>query len=174
VFNLAVVPAATAGLGQFLVCDRQGGLVPLDHQGREGKPVLIGNHFIRYLAAADLDGDGEAEMCGLATLRPGQDTAIGISPEGTELWAQELPVGRNPWPSLEPIAAGALFGERPGQWVLAGADGSLLIVAADGALVDHFAYGAALTGFGICQLEGQPALLVASAGGVEAMRLIPR
>jgi hypothetical protein len=95
------------------------------------------------------------------------DTAVGLSTDVREKWQYELPLGAQSVPALEMIASGRIVGQE-GQWLLAGADGSIHVLSADGSLVDRFNYGAAISGLGVAQLNSQPALLVATAKGVDA------
>ncbi|OYV86292.1 MAG: hypothetical protein B7Z73_11995, partial [Planctomycetia bacterium 21-64-5] len=55
-----------------------------------------------------------------------------------------------------------------GQWVIAAVDGSIHIVGIDGTLIDHFNSGAAASGLAVAQLDGRPALIVATDKAVEA------
>ena len=58
-----------------------------------------------------------------------------------------------------------------GQWLLAGCDGSIHVLGADGKLIDKFNYGAEICGLAAVEIDGKPALVVATPGGVEAWRV---
>ena len=102
--------------------------------------------------------------------RPGnliQTVAVGVNLKGRELWSYPLPQGFLPQP-VEPIIAGKLTSGAAGQWLLP-ADGSIHILDADGTLLDRFNYGAALCGLATAEIDGKPALIVATAGTVEGL-----
>ncbi|MBL9123213.1 MAG: hypothetical protein JNG90_06240, partial [Planctomycetaceae bacterium] len=171
VFRLAVVGAADAPKTLY-AAHAKGTLATFDAQGKRGAEITVPQRFLRTLVAADLTGDGTPELCGLAPVAQDRDVLVGLSPNGEELWSYELPGGLHEQP-VEMIAAGRAIGAA-GEWIIAAADGSIQILAADGNLVDRFHYGAAITGLAACEVDGQPALLVASSDGLAAWRLAPR
>ena len=61
--------------------------------------------------------------------------------------------------------------EKPCMEGNPGADGSIHILSGDGKPLDRFNYGAALHGLATTDIDGKPALIVASAEGVEALRV---
>ena len=69
---------------------------------------------------------------------------------------------------IEPIIAGRLAPNGPGQWILPQPDGSIQILAADGKPIDRFNSGVVLQGMATAVLDGKPILLIASPGGLEA------
>ena len=100
----------------------------------------------------------------------GDNTVIGIGlngDKGEELWNYALIEGLQPQ-LVEPIVAGQVTSSGAGQWLLPGPDGSINIVDIDGKLVDQAYYGA-LGGLAAVEIDGKPAIIVASADGVEAL-----
>ena len=87
-----------------------------------------------------------------------------------QLWTYSLPMGLQPQP-IEPIIAGRIARDGPGVWLLPGPDGSIHILASDGRLIDRFNYGSPLQGLATVEIGGRPALLVATAAGLEAWRV---
>ncbi|MHB1033358.1 MAG: redoxin domain-containing protein [Pirellulales bacterium] len=170
VFRLAITGPDPQGRRRLLCTNGRGTLVPIDDKGVGGDEITVPNRFLHTIVAADLDGDGKPEYCAIAGTALGADTAIGLDIQGKELWNYPLPIGVHQQP-VERIIAGKLLDGAAGQWVLPGADGSIHIVAADGKPIDQFNYGVALTGVGVAQLDGKPALLVSTAKGVEALRV---
>ena len=79
-------------------------------------------------------------------------------------------MGIQPQP-IEPIIVGKLTRSGPGQWILPGPDGSIHILSADGKPLDKFNYGEALQGLVTVEINGQPALVVATAKGLEAWKV---
>ena len=70
--------------------------------------------------------------------------------------------------ALEMVAAGRVLGGT-GNWVLAGADGSIHILSADGKPLDQFNTGAAISGLTVAPIDGG-ALIVATDKGIDASR----
>lgn len=99
----------------------------------------------------------------------GENLGVGFSLQGEELWKYPLPEGTAPQP-VEPIISGRITRQGPGQWLLPGPDGSIHVLSADGRLFDKFNYGAVLQGLATVEINGQPALVVASDKGLEALR----
>ena len=107
---------------------------------------------------------------GGAPQKIGDTVAVGVNLKGDRLWSYALPQGFLSQP-IEPIIAGKLTSGPAGQWLLPGADGSIHILDADGKLLDSFNCGAALCGLATVEIDGKPALVVATPGGVEAWRV---
>jgi hypothetical protein len=72
--------------------------------------------------------------------------------------------------ALEPVTSGNVLGAKSAQWLIAGANGSIHILSADGVAVDHFEYGQAISGLATADLDG-PALIIATSKGVEAYKV---
>ncbi len=171
VFNLAVIGADAQGRKSVLCANQLGSPVAIDAQGQAGRPVSVPGRFFRLVAARDLDGDGQPELCGLAVTRAGDDTAVGFSMRGEELWSYPLPLGVHRNAALEPVTSGNLLGAETAQWVLAGADGTVHLLAHNGELIDHLALGAAVSGMAVANWEGQSVLLLSLEDRVEAWQL---
>jgi len=58
-----------------------------------------------------------------------------------------------------------------GEWWIAGPDGSIHVITADGQLFDSFHYGAPLTGLAATKIGDQCFLLVATADGLSAFEI---
>jgi thiol-disulfide isomerase/thioredoxin len=151
-----------------LVCtSRNGALTMIDAEGQRLGEIALPDRFLHRIVAADLDGDGQPEWCGLAAREDGRNVAVGLNLAGKELWSYVLPVGAHRR-QIEPIVAGRLSPDSSGQWLLPGADGSIHVIAADGKLLDSFHYGAELTGLATTELDGKPVLIVATPKVLEA------
>jgi hypothetical protein len=168
-FRLAVAGPDADGRRMLLCAHSQGTLIPIDWQGNAGKPIAVGDKFIRSILSADLNGDGQPELLGLSPISATDEVAVGISPAGGELWSYPLPRGVHENP-IEMVTSGKLVGGR-GQWILAGADGSVHILEADGRPLDRFHYGTALTGIAVAEIAGKPVLLIATKQGIDAWRV---
>jgi hypothetical protein len=129
---------------------------------------------MRLVIAADLDGDGRQEFSGIApTKEPNVEVVLGIGPGGEEAWNYPLPPGIHQH-LFETLTHGRLLPGNGDQWLTAGADGSIHVIAADGKPVDKFNYGAALTGLAVTQVNGQTVLLVSSPEKLTAWSVTPR
>lgn len=175
VLKLAILESE--GKSTLLAATAMGNIVPIDQQGREGKPWAAGKRFIQLIFTADLDGDGTSEICAIGpkagdAMRPGENAAIGLSPTGEVLWEYELPAGVPTNGALEYVTSGNLVDDA-GQWVIAGPDGSIHILSANGELLDRFNGGLSLAGLAVALLREQPALVLSSPDGVEARRFEP-
>lgn len=173
VLRLASVSRGATGGNDLLATTALGNVVPIDAAGKEAKPLGGGKRFVQLVFTADLNGDGESEICAIGPsktgdqMRPGQNAALGLSAAGEILWQYDLPAGLPANGALEYVTSGNLL-TGSGQWVIAGADGSIHILSADGELIDRFNSGVALSGLAVANLDGQAALVLASPAGVEA------
>ena len=173
ILRVAVTGANAEGK-RLLICST--GLMTaavIDELGQTVKEMPIGARAVRLVAAADLNGDGSAELCALAVQGPGSDTAVGFDGTGRELWNYPLPAGVQPVPQMqnEMVVGGRVFDEGPGAWVFAGADGTVHLVAADGKPLDQFATGEAIHGLALGTLDDRATLFISDAKSVTAFRL---
>lgn len=171
VIQVAVDDPDERGRRRAVCVNSRGTLVPIDGQGEAGPDARVENRALTKIAIADLDGDGVSEWCALAAdpNELGHFTALGVSPEGEELWSYDLPEGLHKY-LIEWIAPGQLA-PGDGGWLLPGADGSIHLLTPDGQLVDRFNYGAALTGLALYASPQGPVLLVASSEGLTAWQV---
>jgi len=142
----------------------------LDAQGERRGEIKIPNRVFFWITSADLRGDGKLLWCGMAPPRLGESIAVGFSPNGVERWDYTLPQGVQRQP-IEPIVAGRITRDGPGQWILPGPDGSIHILSADGKPLDKFNYGLKLQGLATIMIDGQPAFIVAASDGLKAWRV---
>jgi peroxiredoxin len=164
VYRLAQA-GATGGPGRLLcVSGERGLLVPLDADGHEGAEFAAGNRYLRSVYSADLDGDGQLEYCGIAPTLQGAETVLGFDLEGTQLWSHDLGPGSHP--TIEAVTSGRLLPGDDRQWIVATPDGGVLVIDATGELVDHFHYGAALSGIAAAEADGRRLLLLSTARSV--------
>jgi hypothetical protein len=68
---------------------------------------------------------------------------------------------------IEAVSAGQVLSAGPKQWLVAACDGSIHFLSADGKPIDHFNYGAALSGLAAVRIDGKPTLLVATPEGLD-------
>ena len=172
VLRMAVTAPDAQRRRKLLCVNERGSLVMLDANGKRQGEITVVNRPLQSIVAEDLDGDGQLEFCGLTVRQLGLIEPIGLNLEGQELWSYTLPKGIHQRP-IEPIVVGNFSDGGPARWLLSGADGSIHVIAADGAAVDRFNYGTALAGLATATQDGKPALLVATGENLEAWRIEP-
>jgi len=168
VIRLAVTGPNDQGRRRLVCVNERGGLSLLDEKLAAQGEVNFGDRLLHWIVAADLTGDGQPEWCGLSSPQPGQTVVVGLNLEGQEQWSYRLPDGLHRSP-VEPVVAGRIAAEGPGCWLLSGADGSIHFLSAEGQPIDHFNYGQVLQGLATVEINGRPALVVASSQGIEAL-----
>jgi len=171
VLRMAVMQDSQEGTRRLLCANSRGGLAAFAADGKAGEEITVAGRPLQTVYAADLDGDGKPELCGLSFRSLGANSLVGFDLEGKELWNYDLPTGVHEKP-IEPITTARLVGEHS-QWLVAGADGSVHILDADGKPIDRFNYGAVLSGLSGCRIDGEPVLLLSSENGIEAWKLEP-
>lgn len=176
VLKLALFTDSTSGKAELLATTASGNVVPIDNHGRESKSWSVGKQFVQLVFTADLDGDGADEICTIGPgkagefTRPGDSAVIGLNSNGDFLWQYDLPPGVPTNGAIEFVAPGRLLGDV-GQWIIAGPDGSIHILSADGKSIDRFNSGLALSGLAVAQLDGRSALVISSPHRVDAFVL---
>jgi thiol-disulfide isomerase/thioredoxin/outer membrane protein assembly factor BamB len=168
--SMAIGAPDDKGHRKLYCTNLMGSLVVLDAQGRRQGEVKVLDQMLQWIAAADLRGDGQPLWCAMVSPKLGENLAVGLSPDGKELWRYPLPSGIQPQP-IEPIIAGKLTRSGPGQWILPGPDGSIHVVSADGKPWDKFNSGLILQGLATAEIVGQPVLVVSSSNGLEAWKV---
>jgi thiol-disulfide isomerase/thioredoxin len=170
VIRMAITGPDADGKSELLCTNSSGSIAVFDAKGQQRPEISVSNRLVYWIAGADLLGNKQRLWCGLAASKLGESVALGLNLKGDELWSYNLPVGVQPQP-IEFIIAGKISSKGPGQWILPGPDGSINILSADGKPVDSFNYGAMLQGLATVEIDGQPALIVASPNGLEAWKI---
>jgi outer membrane protein assembly factor BamB len=170
VFCLGVTEPNKDGQRELLASDLRGMLVPIDSKGKEKNPLVVPDRVLRWNLITDIDGDGQSDYGCIAASKLGVESVVGITPTGALLWTYDLPVGAQPHAALEMLVAGRLVGNK-NWWVVAGADGSIHFLDADGKPVDRFNVGAAISGLAIATIDGRGTLVVATEKGIDAWQL---
>lgn len=155
-----------------------GNLIELDFQGRRVREISVAGNAVGWVVADELSAaSGTSNICVLAAALPaegqpaaGSIDALGIDAGGQVLWRHPVPQGVHR-ELIEPVVVGNVFPGGPKQWLIAAADGTITVVAADGQMVDRFAYGAELSGLATTDWDGKPVLLVSTPKAVEAWQI---
>ncbi len=149
------------GKRKLLCTHSRGTIVAFNAEGKPQGEVVIPNRFVAVVYGADLKGDNKNSYCALAITPEGANEAVGITLDGQQLWNYALPNGVSGRP-VETVTTGDIAGDGSKQWLLAGADGSVHILAADGKPLDKFNTGTGLTGLGAANFGDKHVLLIAS------------
>lgn len=173
VSRLAIVRAGRDGRPGIVLSDGRGAIVPITAEGRDASPFVLPDRYAWLIMSADPALDGESRLMVVAASPRQELFAVRLDPAGQPLWEYQLPFGVQPVAALEMVAAGPLLGDD-GQWVLAGADGSIHILDDNGRLRDRFQYGTAIAGLAVVGAGQQRLLLVSTAQGVEALAFEPK
>jgi thiol-disulfide isomerase/thioredoxin len=167
--QLAIGDPGEGGRRKVVCVNSRGTLVPIDYLGKQQPDIRIPNRALINATAADVDGDGKVEWCGLAATGIDKRVVVGFDLAGNETWHYQLPDGVQQH-QIEAIVP-ARLPSGDGGWLLPGADGSIHLLTKDGQLVDRFNYGAALAGLAIAASDAGPVLLVSSADGLTAWKI---
>ncbi|RIK88614.1 MAG: hypothetical protein DCC67_00290 [Planctomycetota bacterium] len=175
VVQVAVAPAspnpknaASAAMGAESNADERelwctstrGTIHVLDAAGRPQRDFRVGLRMLLYVAAVDLDGDGQIEGCGLDVKSLGRYGVVGFTPAGDVAWEFELAPGEY-ISAVDRIQAVALPGGQA-AWMVAAPDGTIYWLDPAGREIDRFAYGEPLSGLALTN-EGEAAILWVSA-----------
>ncbi|NLX98484.1 MAG: redoxin domain-containing protein [Rhodopirellula sp.] len=170
VLRIAVLDPDAQGRCNLICTNNRGTLVLLSPDNKPEGELQVPGKMFHWVTTADLDGKAPLELCGLSARELGESEAVGLNLKGEQLWDYPLPKGVHQRP-IELVVAGQLRPDGPSQWLFPAADGSIHVIAADGAPFDKFNYGATLDGLATTRLDGKPVLLVSSEQGVEALRV---
>lgn len=183
VFSLAVSQTnPTTGWRKLLVTGSTGGILELNQFLRHDSPYMIANpdprgeleRHVQSIYTAQYEG-GDVRYCGIAETTEGKTIALGLA-EGPqhrleELWSYGLPDGL--LTQVEAVTSGRLIDTPGGQWLFAGADGSLHLISQDAKFNDYWRLGKPISGMAIAQLGDRPAILISSGNEVTARYVEP-
>ena len=143
--SVAVTQADEFDARSVLVAGEAGTVLRVNRYGNEDPPATVPNWPIGRLIGGAFSGGDQAGFLGLAANDKGQPFAIGLTDKLKETWNYPLPLGVHQAP-IEAVASSRILPGHTGEWWLAGPDGSIHLITADGLLFDSFYCGAALTG----------------------------
>jgi hypothetical protein len=114
---------------------------------------------------------GQVAYGGISYVSETQRTFVALNEQFQEQWNYPLPLGqpRNP---IEFVTSGRLLSSG-GEWVIAAADGSVHLIAANGDFSDYFCVGEELTGIAAARVGDRGLLLIATPSAVTALAISP-
>lgn len=183
IFSLAVSgPNPNTGWRKLIATGSGGGILELNQFLRHDPPYTVENRSpssdpVRHMQsvfAAQYDG-GDVRFCGIAETTGGKPVALGLA-EGPlsrleEVWSYGLPGGV--MTQVESVTSGRLLDDPGGEWLLAGADGSLHVVGQDARFNDYWALGKAISGLAVTRINDRPAVVISSGTEVAAWYVEP-
>jgi hypothetical protein len=162
------VDAASSATPTVWAASASGQVVAIDRQGRVQAANPAGRH-LHHLFGSPADASGTG-LCAIAYETTGRRLALDLNSGASPRWKYELPAGsfQNP---IRFATSAPLLDRDSRQWVFAGPDGSVHVVAGDGQLHDHFYTGLQLTGIAGGRRGAAGLLVVSSATGVKAWQV---
>lgn len=169
--SLAVTaPEEVGSRAIFATGDEKGAVARINRFGNEEPTVTVGNWPILRIFGGEFSVKGNATLLGLATSTKNEPFAVGLNNELAERWNYPLPLGVHQVP-IEPVTSSQVVPGHSGEWWIAGPDGSVHLIAADGQLFDSFFTGAPLTGIAATRIGESSVLLLSNQQGVSAWKL---
>jgi outer membrane lipoprotein-sorting protein/outer membrane protein assembly factor BamB len=159
VFRLAATEPDEQGHRSLLCTHNRGNIAKFSADGKPQPEINFPNRNIYYLVGDDVQGHGKNDYCALVGTTTGENIALGVSLDGKEKWDYTLPAGVHARP-IEVISTGELNGEGGKEWIIAGPDGSIHILTADGKQLDKFNTGSTLAGVAADKFGDQRVLLI--------------
>ncbi|HMC10110.1 MAG TPA: hypothetical protein VKH44_02425, partial [Pirellulaceae bacterium] len=160
-------PDEIGSWGIFVAGEEKGSVLRINRFGHEEPPVKVGNWPIGRMFGAAFSGAAQATLLGLSNNAKLEPFAVGLTDKLAERWNYPLPLGVHQQP-IEPIKSSQILAGHAGEWWIAGPDGSVHVITANGQLFDSFFYGAPLTGLAAARIGEQSVLLVATGDGLAA------
>jgi peroxiredoxin len=167
VMSLAISPPDAADRRQILAATDRGEIVAINGFGNSDPPQRVEHQAITSLYASQIGASAISIYMGLALQADGSQIATALGEKLEPMWDVPLPAGIHQ-NQIQPVASGKLLDGKVGQWLFAGADGTIGIVADDASFFDSFAVGQELTGIAVAQFGDKRVLLTATAEGVTA------
>jgi AhpC/TSA family len=168
--SVAATQPDELGSWGLLVAGESGSVLRVNRFGNEEPAVTIGKWPIGRLFGGRFDGGEQAAILALSSNDKGQPFAVGLSEKLKEQWNYPLPAGMHQRP-IEPVTSSRMLPGHKGEWWLAGPDGSIHLITADGRLFDSFHYGVPLTGIAAGKLGQRAVLFIATDQGLEAWKV---
>lgn len=135
--------------------------------GRLSPPIDIGSWRLQRAFVASFPPESASKAAAIAVSDTSRPALVAFNVQLKENWNYPLPAAAGELPS-EPIRSALLFVEREPFWVLAGADGTVHLISADGSFSDYFSVGEPITGLTTVRYDGNALVVVATAREVTA------
>lgn len=161
----SIVARLDVSPAHLLLTNDAGMVVPLSSKGVAGTPLDLGKRTVHQLVT---NARRPSQLIGLAYTVQGRLIAVGFDQAMQELWSYGLPSGLFRYQVSSPQWV-QLTESETGHWLIAGPDGSVHIVQADGRFFDSFRVGEQISGIAGHRLtNGKARLYVATERTVTA------
>ena len=177
VLSLVETSPNEVGFRKLLVTGERGSILRINQFGNADPEIRIPNRALHHLYRSRFTGQRQTAYVGLSYLSERKVQTVALSEKLEEQWSYPLPEGvfRN---QIQYVASGMLleapgwFADVPdGQWVFAGANGSVHVVSDEGDFNDLFYSGESLSGIACTRFDGAGVLLLSSDKGVTAWKV---
>jgi len=168
--SLATTRPDEFGSWGLLVAGERGDILPVNRFGNEETPLKAGNWPIGQLVSGRASDANQPNLLAISASTKLEPFAVGLNDRLEARWNYPLPPGVHRKP-IDRITWSQLFPKYPGEWWLAGPDGSIHLITADGAFFDSFFYGAPLTGLVATTLNQTPTVLISTDNSLSAFEL---
>ena len=166
VLSLATSPPNTIGWRRILAAGEAGRILRVNHFGNADRPVDVSSWGIHQLFSGRFPEERVSIFGGISYGGEGHRTFVALDEQLLEQWNYSLPLGQ-PRNAIEFLTSGRLV-DDVGQWVMAGADGSIHIVSSDGEFSDYFCVGEELHGVAASRNADHGLLVISTAKKVTA------
>lgn len=175
VAGMAVDAADPKGRTGVVVIDGRGRLLRVGPDGRADAPREIADWRIRSIFGGPVGTTESLEpswsLLAIAGVSLGRTSLVGLGAEFAPRWDRPLPDGIHRDGPIEPVAWADLLGSRRRQWIVAAADGSVLVLWDDGGLVDRYCHGEPIVGLAGFVSDGAGHIVIATRSSVQAFRM---
>jgi thiol-disulfide isomerase/thioredoxin len=162
VLNVGEGPSGEKDTRSIWCTSTRGTVVEIDSLGQASREIVVPGHAIVALQPEF----GKSEWhCGVSQLNPSQYSVVAFNEEGKVQWEYSLPEGA--YKMLPPISR-MDPGDKTDGCLVAGPDGSLHFLDADGALVDRFDYGSPINDLAVMPTDDGIFLWVSAGGRLTA------
>jgi hypothetical protein len=148
-------------VGRCAYVTGRGGILPITKDGIEGLPKEVQGWVVAHLFRSRFSDATQTTYAAIAADAKGELCLVGLDKVLEEKWNYPLPGGTFQRP-VDFLTSGKLRAGSQGEWIIAWSDGSIHIIAEDGAFDDTFNTGEQIRGIAILEREGQPLLVVST------------
>ncbi len=168
VLQVAEGPAIESGKDSSLWCtSTRGTVTEITADGKLNREIVIVGHNL--ISLEPFTHDEQQTRCGISSVKAGRYAVVAFDRNGKVAWSYDLPPGEYQG-SIPPIQRIDLP-DLKDSVVVAGPDGSLHFLSAQGELIDRFDYGDSISGLAARVTEKDPFLWVSAGNRLTAWRI---
>jgi thiol-disulfide isomerase/thioredoxin len=166
VMNTVEGPKGEKETSSLWCTSTRGTVLEINSAGQASKEIVVPGHVIVSLQPTF---DTSPVHCGISQLNPSQYSVVAFNEESKVQWEYPLPAGayHSPLPPLQRVDVGG----NNNDCLVAGPDGSLHFLSAEGELVDSFDYGEPINDFAVTATDEGLLLWVTAGSRLTAWRI---